>query len=197
MGASLLISLLIISLFHLAYSSASPLPLGAHPLDEKFYQSEVIKCKDGSKSFTKDQINDNFCDCPDGTDEPGTSACPAGKFYCKNVGSTPKFLFPSRINDQICDCCDGSDENDGTVICLNTCIMGGTVAYDSLNYRSTIRHQSSAGARRTKVNINSEDSLGKLKGLKTLATLQVALIIIVVAIRKFPRRVRARRRHPR
>ncbi|XP_027172168.1 glucosidase 2 subunit beta [Coffea eugenioides] len=133
-------------------------------LDEKFYQSEVIKCKDGSKSFTKDQINDNFCDCPDGTDEP--------------------------------DCCDGSDENDGTVICLNICIMGGTVAYNSLNYRSTIRHQSSAGAR-TKVNLNSEDSLGKLKGLKTLATLQVALIIIVVAIRKFPRRVRARRRHPR
>ena len=120
------------------------------------------------------------------------------------------------------DCCDGSDENDGTVICLNICIMGGTVAYDSLNYRSTIRHQNSAGAR-TKVNLNSEDSLGKLKGislclleqsynkwqpamiiiplvisgLKTLATLQVALIIIVVAIRKFPRRVRARRRHPR
>lgn len=40
--------------------------------DEKYYQSEVTKCKDGSKSFSKDKINDNFCDCPDGTDEPGT-----------------------------------------------------------------------------------------------------------------------------
>ncbi|KAL8472537.1 hypothetical protein ACS0TY_029662 [Phlomoides rotata] len=26
--------------------------------------------KDGSKSFTKDRLNDNFCDCADGTDEP-------------------------------------------------------------------------------------------------------------------------------
>lgn len=32
----------------------------------------------------------------------GTSACPAGKFYCRNVGSTPRFLFSSRVNDHIC-----------------------------------------------------------------------------------------------
>ncbi|KAL3509248.1 hypothetical protein ACH5RR_028649 [Cinchona calisaya] len=105
MGSSLLLSLLIIFLLSsllLAYSSSSLLPLGAHPLDEKYYQSEVIKCKEGSKSFTKDRINDNFCDCSDGTDEPGTSACPFGKFYCKNVGSTPLFLFSSRINDHVC-----------------------------------------------------------------------------------------------
>jgi protein kinase C substrate 80K-H len=31
----------------------------------------VIKCKDGSKSFSRDRLNDNFCDCLDGTDEPG------------------------------------------------------------------------------------------------------------------------------
>lgn len=75
--------------------------------------------------------------------------------------------------------------------------MGGNVAYDSLNYRTTIRRQSLAGARSTKSSPNFEDSLEKIKGLKTLITLQVVLIIIVVAIRKFPRRVRARRRHPR
>ena len=39
--------------------------------DEKYFDSEVIKCKDGSKSFTRDRVNDNFCDCVDGTDEPG------------------------------------------------------------------------------------------------------------------------------
>jgi hypothetical protein len=39
--------------------------------DEKYYQSDVIKCKDGSKSFTRDRVNDDFCDCVDGTDEPG------------------------------------------------------------------------------------------------------------------------------
>lgn len=32
----------------------------------------MIQCKDGSKSFTRDRINDNFCDCLDGSDEPGT-----------------------------------------------------------------------------------------------------------------------------
>ncbi|GMP54731.1 hypothetical protein CsSME_00019798 [Camellia sinensis var. sinensis] len=82
--------------------SASLLPIGIHPLDDKYYASEVIKCKDGSKSLTRDRINDDFCDCLDGTDEPGTSACPTGKFYCKNVGSTPQFLFSSRVNDQFC-----------------------------------------------------------------------------------------------
>lgn len=39
--------------------------------DELYYKSDVIKCKDGSKKFSKDQLNDEFCDCPDGTDEPG------------------------------------------------------------------------------------------------------------------------------
>lgn len=32
----------------------------------------------------------------------GTSACPAGKFYCRNIGSTPQFLFSSRVNDHFC-----------------------------------------------------------------------------------------------
>ena len=41
--------------------------------DEKYYKtsSDWIKCKDGSKKFSKTQLNDDFCDCPDGTDEPG------------------------------------------------------------------------------------------------------------------------------
>ncbi|KAJ6859225.1 hypothetical protein NC652_041495 [Populus alba x Populus x berolinensis] len=38
--------------------------------DEKYFGSQVIKCKDGSKSFSRDRLNDNFCDCLDGTDEP-------------------------------------------------------------------------------------------------------------------------------
>lgn len=39
--------------------------------DEQYFASEVIKCKDNSKSFSRDRLNDNFCDCVDGTDEPG------------------------------------------------------------------------------------------------------------------------------
>ena len=42
--------------------------------DEIYYKassSGTIKCRDGSLKFTKSQLNDDFCDCPDGTDEPG------------------------------------------------------------------------------------------------------------------------------
>jgi hypothetical protein len=36
----------------------------------------VIKCRDGSGRFTRDRLNDDFCDCPDGTDEPGNPSFP-------------------------------------------------------------------------------------------------------------------------
>lgn len=40
--------------------------------DVKYFKShDVIRCKDGSANFNKEQLNDDFCDCPDGTDEPG------------------------------------------------------------------------------------------------------------------------------
>ncbi|XVF19148.1 hypothetical protein REPUB_Repub11eG0084100 [Reevesia pubescens] len=108
--------------------------LGISPPDEKYYKSssDSIKCKDGSKNFSKSQLNDGFCDCADGTDEPGTSACPTAKFYCQNAGHVPQFVFSSRVNDGICDCCDGSDEYDGKVKCPNTCWEAGKVARDRL-----------------------------------------------------------------
>lgn len=89
--------------------------------DLSYFQEYDIWCKDGSKSFPRERLNDNFCDCPDGTDEPGTSACPNSKFYCRNVGSAPKLVFASRVNDGICDCCDGSDEYEKRVNCANAC----------------------------------------------------------------------------
>ncbi|KAI3688345.1 hypothetical protein L1987_82057 [Smallanthus sonchifolius] len=110
--------------------------LGVAPEDETYYKglwsSGTIKCKDGSRTFTKSQLNDDFCDCFDGTDEPGTSACPTGKFYCRNAGHSALTIFSSRINDGICDCCDGSDEYDGKTRCKNTCWEAGKVARNKL-----------------------------------------------------------------
>ena len=60
-------------------------------------------------------VNDDFCDCADGSDEPGTGACTGpghtgGLFWCLNGGWKGEHIFASRVNDGVCDCCDGSDE---------------------------------------------------------------------------------------
>jgi hypothetical protein len=65
-------------------------------------------CPDGSKGF----IDDNYCDCSDGSDEPNTSACSyilvqKASFLCKNGTGE---IYPSRVRDGIIDCLDGSDE---------------------------------------------------------------------------------------
>ncbi|KAG5520247.1 hypothetical protein PMAC_001325 [Pneumocystis sp. 'macacae'] len=79
------------------------------------------KCLNTSKYIPFSRLNDDWCDCEDGSDEPGTSACPNGVFSCKNAGHIPKFIPTSYLNDGICDCCDGSDEYEGIVKCENTC----------------------------------------------------------------------------
>ncbi|XVF06547.1 hypothetical protein REPUB_Repub06bG0058500 [Reevesia pubescens] len=139
------LSLTIFSLIIPSHESSSSLSsnsfLGIPPQDEDYFKGETIKCKNGSKKFTKTQFNDDFCDCPDGTDEPGTSACPQGKFYCRNAGHSPSFLFSSRVNDGICDCCDGSDEYDGKMKCPNTCWAAGKVAREKLEKKIEMYHE--------------------------------------------------------
>lgn len=135
----LLFSLLITNFSLISSTKSSFISLlGVAPQDENYFKTETIKCRNGSKKFTRAQLNDDFCDCPDGTDEPGTSACPHGKFYCVNVGHLPVSLHSSKVNDGICDCCDGSDEYDGEVKCPNACWEAGKVTRDKLKKKIDI-----------------------------------------------------------
>ncbi|KAF7301624.1 hypothetical protein MIND_00727900 [Mycena indigotica] len=99
--------------------------LGVHPgLLSKYSAPKsgaLWKCLDGSKSIPWDFVNDDACDCPDGSDEPGTSACVNSTFYCQNAGHIGATIPSSRVNDGLCEpqCCDGSDEQPG--VCPNAC----------------------------------------------------------------------------
>lgn len=44
---------------------------GVHPSDLGLYSGGQFACKDGSKTFRIDRFNDDYCDCVDGSDEPG------------------------------------------------------------------------------------------------------------------------------
>ncbi|XP_065312561.1 uncharacterized protein LOC135922069 isoform X2 [Gordionus sp. m RMFG-2023] len=86
-------------------------------------------CFSSGKNIPLKYLNDDYCDCEDGSDEPSTSACRGNKFFCdyqlpllndKNIFHV-NFVYSTQVDDGICDCCDGSDEWSDKIQCKNTC----------------------------------------------------------------------------
>ncbi|KAL6703328.1 hypothetical protein ACN47E_009746 [Coniothyrium glycines] len=151
-SVALLLPLLIVSTNAAAEAAR---PRGVGPEFAKFYKdTETFSCISNQNiKIPIARLNDDYCDCPDGSDEPGTAACaylsplsppqPRGYkpgtvnetvalpgFYCKNKGHQPSYIPFTNINDGVCDyelCCDGSDEWEhvGGVKCEDQCAKIG------------------------------------------------------------------------
>lgn len=130
--------LLLISNGHV--SSDIPRPRGVPLSRAPLYNPEKdFTCFDGSLTIPFNQVNDDYCDCPDASDEPGTSACPHGTFHCTNAGYKPVNLPSSRVNDDICDCCDASDEYANThVNCANNCAELGKISREEAQKKAEL-----------------------------------------------------------
>jgi hypothetical protein len=101
---------------------------GVPPKLEKKYRlainrtTKTFTCFDDSATIPMSRFNDNYADCADGSDEPGTADGSAPTFYCPNNGSSPREIPRWAVGDGICDCCDGTDEYLGGVVnCSLTC----------------------------------------------------------------------------
>ncbi|KAJ4305030.1 hypothetical protein N0V90_000559 [Kalmusia sp. IMI 367209] len=136
-------------------ASEAPRPRGVASEFAKFYKDTTSFACISNPDIKLDvsRINDDYCDCPDGSDEPGTSACShisplspkqpsrfdSSKindsqalpgFYCKNKGHIASYVPFTNVNDGVCDyelCCDGSDEWEGVggIKCEDRCAKIG------------------------------------------------------------------------
>jgi len=103
-----------------------PAVYGVAPEDVAQYQDPAAFQCPGGGPIDRSAVNDDFCDCPNGGDEPGTGACAGAEpvsskgFYCPNHGVAPRYIYLSRVGDGLCDCCDGSDEWQ-TGMCSDKC----------------------------------------------------------------------------
>ncbi|KAL2265938.1 hypothetical protein VTJ83DRAFT_5290 [Remersonia thermophila] len=133
-------------------AAAESVPRGVGPEFVKYYKDKsAFTCiSTPSVTLSFSQVNDNSCDCPDGSDEPGTAACaqldslspeqplpgsvtgttnttnPLPGFWCANAGHIGAYVPFMYVNDGVCDyelCCDGSDEfaHVGGVRCEDRC----------------------------------------------------------------------------
>jgi len=87
-------------------------------IDQK---TRVFTCKDRSQTILLSWVNDDYCDCGDGSDEMGTSACKNNHFLCGRITGDATAAAPrlrakahprneealsipsSKVNDGFCD----------------------------------------------------------------------------------------------
>ncbi|WZH49391.1 glucosidase II beta subunit-like protein-domain-containing protein [Fusarium acuminatum] len=143
---------LLSAIYAFTLAAAGSVPRGVGPEFVSHYEGkEEFSCiTNAAIKLSLDQINDNTCDCPDGSDEPGTAACAnidplspeqplAGSlsgttnttnalpgFWCANEGHIGMYVPFLYVNDGVCDydlCCDGSEEYSTVhgVKCENKC----------------------------------------------------------------------------
>jgi hypothetical protein len=53
-------------------------------------------CLDGSETLAIDKVNDDYCDCRDGSDEPGTGEGAFPRVLCVRSRVTPRSCLPQR-----------------------------------------------------------------------------------------------------
>ncbi|XP_018328384.1 glucosidase 2 subunit beta [Agrilus planipennis] len=127
-------SLFVISFFFILYQSLIFMQLvktqnhslnlirGTHEYQQAMYKADEkgqFTCITSFEKIDFSYVNDDYCDCLDGSDEPANNACPNGQFFCRSQADVPNFkkiVSSSKVNDGICDCCDGSDEWLGKVL---------------------------------------------------------------------------------
>eukprot|EP01097_Dermamoeba_algensis_P001064 TRINITY_DN1401_c0_g7_i1.p1 TRINITY_DN1401_c0_g7~~TRINITY_DN1401_c0_g7_i1.p1 ORF type:complete len:407 (+),score=106.97 TRINITY_DN1401_c0_g7_i1:80-1300(+) len=137
------------------YLSQSPY-LGVADTKQKQYedarQKGIFRCFSNSQKIPFSRVNDDYCDCDDGSDEPATSACARGTFLCANNGAKSKLIPSTFVGDGKCDCCDGTDEvsrgfvrlkEDGTeefeAVCPDTCGEVGRKERDEAKHLKFVR----------------------------------------------------------
>ncbi|KAM4889145.1 glucosidase 2 subunit beta isoform 2-T2 [Thomomys bottae] len=134
--------LLLVLVLPLCWAVEVKRPRGVSLTNHPFYdESKPFTCLDGSATIPFDQVNDDYCDCKDGSDEPGTAACPNGSFHCTNTGYKPLYIHSGRVNDGICDCCDGTDEYNSGIVCENTCKEKGRKERESLQQLAEVTRE--------------------------------------------------------
>lgn len=130
-----------------ALSDQTKYLIGVQPDRRNLYdlnQDKPFKCLDGSGSIPLEFVNDDYCDCRDASDEPGTSACPHGRFFCSNEGYLHRLIPSAWVNDGQCDCCDASDEYNSSSHCENNCGILGEMYRQEQEKHREIADQGSA-----------------------------------------------------